>query len=253
MKPQTKLIIALIVLLLITLAIASVLIYGKDKKIHSLQQANGVLTNEVTTYKHVNGKLLADNQAAEVRAKDFEKALPQLADALTRQMDIKLRNFRAGVVASIEARGSGNASITPIDTAELTVIDEMPHFGQPNTLGDKFEPFALTFDDGYLSFKSDVYSELNAPSEYVYGDTIKFAFSMKRPKRFHQKQLFVSGSLSNPNAKVIRSEGVLVNEFKQKRFGIGPSIGYALMMSPGGELHHGYTIGLTLNWNVIRF
>lgn len=243
MKTPHKITLIFIFLWLVTLATASVILKGNNKRIQSLEQANGMLTNEVTAYKTVNGKLLSQNQAAELREKEFRQALPELADALTKQMDIKLRNFRAGVLADFIARGSGNSQISRIDT--LLLHDTIST--------SSFEPFALTFYDGYLSFKSDVYSELNAPSEYVYGDTIKFSFNMQRPKRFHQKQLFVSGSLANPNAKILNSKGVLINEFKQKRFGIGPAVGYGVVFGSNNELHHGYFIGATLNWNVIRF
>jgi hypothetical protein len=272
--PQQKLIIALVFIWLVTIATACFIIRANNKKIHSLDQANGMLANDITVYKHVNGKLISTNQAAELRAKEFKNALPELADALTKQMDIKLKNLRAGVVAAIEARGSGNASISRIPYAENSITSDpewtyTTHDGKTykinaitgdstfldltitsdsTFLGSKFEPFALTFDDGYLNFKSDVYNELDAPSEYTYGDTVKFSFNMKG-KFLQRKQLYVSGALANPNAKILNSQGVLVNEFKQKRFGVGPSVSWGI----GPDLKPQTTIGFSLHWSWIKF
>lgn len=243
MKTPHKFYLGLIVCLIAMLIIGYIWSIEKDKKIQSLNQANGILQNDITAYKHVNGKLVADNQAAEIRGKELRESLPLLADALTKQMDIKLKNLRAGVVAEIRAAGYGNSVITkiPYNTtgSSLVITDSMTNH---------FEPFALTFDDGYLNFKSDVYSEYQAPSEYTYSDTIKFAFNMQG-KFLQRKQLFVSGSLSNPTAKVVKSQGVLVNEFKQKRFGIGPSVSWGL----GADLRPQTTIGVSLHWSWIRF
>lgn len=250
--PQQKLIIALVFIWLVTIATACFIIRANNKKIHSLDQANGMLTNDITVYKHVNGKLISENHAAELRAKEFKNALPELSDALTKQMDIKLKNLRAGVVAAIEARGSGNASINRIpyftDTTGIVMGGTSDLIYITDSMTNKFEPFALTFDDGYLNFKSDVYNELNAPSEYTYGDTVKFSFNMQG-KWFQRKQLFVSGALANPNAKILNSQGVLVNEFKDKRFGVGPSVSWGI----GPDLKPQTTIGFSLHWSWIRF
>jgi predicted Holliday junction resolvase-like endonuclease len=258
MKPhniQTLITAIVLILLLVVIAVSMIKLRAMDKQVESLTQANGVLQNENTTYKHVNGKLLAENQAAELRAEELKKSLPALAEALTKQMDIKMRNLRAGVVAEIRATGSGNASIgrIPFDTTGRFHPD--PGFiydsinNHLNLLDSNFEPFALTIDDGYLGAQIDVYNEFKAPYLYTYSDTIKFAFHMKRPKWHQRKQLYVSGSLANPNATVLRSQGVLVNEFKQKRFGIGPSVSWGM----GPDLKPQTTIGLSLHWSWIRF
>jgi hypothetical protein len=242
MKTPHKLYLGLIICLIAMLIIGYIWSVEKDKQLHSLQQANGLLQNENTAFRTVNGKLISDNQAAELRVYELKESLPFLANALTKNLDIKMRDLRAGLVAEIQASGKGNAKIIR-DTVRINGITIT------DSIMNNFEPFALTFDDGYLNFKSDVYSEYQAPSEYTYTDTLTFAFHMKREKWFNKKQLFVSGSLSNPTAKVLRSQGVLVNEFKQKRFGIGPYFGAGIT----SDLELRYSIGISLHMSLIRF
>lgn len=226
--------IAACICLAVSIIIASILIIELNKRVQSLQGANRSLTSEMITYRNDNGRLLSQVSAAEIRAKDIEKQLPEVYASLKKDFDIKSRNLRAYMQAEFVARGSGNATITKIDTVLQT--------------NSKFEPFAVIVQDGYLSLQADVYDSLTAPYEYEYADTIKYAFHMKG-KFLQRKQLYGTGMLSNPNAMIVNSDAVLVNEFKDKRWGIGPALTYGV--SSDGKLN--FNFGISVHYSLIKF
>ncbi len=251
--------------LVIAIALASFLIYELNARVQSLQGANRSLTSEVVTYKNKHGKLLTQKQAAEIRAGDLERLLPHVAESIRKDFDLKFKNLRAYVEGSFQASGSGNATITSIPYVTDTTLLDTPDYSvyqKPDgtvrmkkngvwvTLYDStaFEPFALVADDGYLNFKADVYSQFDAPYEYTYSDTVKYAFHM-RGKWLQKKKLYATGMLSNKNARILNSEAVLVNEFRDRRWSVGPCISWGVDQ----HLQTNFTVGFSIQYSLIKF
>lgn len=123
------------------------------------------------------------------------------------------------------------------DTVEVTIEG-----------ANQFQPFALVVQDGYLDLQAQVYDPLNAPYEYTYGDTAKTAFIM-RGKWFQKKQLYASTLFSNPNARILNTTNILVDQCKDRRWGIGPYVGYGL--TSDGKLNMSF--GLSVNYDLLKF
>lgn len=243
--------IAACICLAVSIIVASILIIELNKRVQSLQGANRSLTSEMITYRNDNGRLLSQVSAAEIRAKDIERQLPEVYASLKKDFDIKSRNLRAYMQAEFVARGSGNAEIKPITELDSGTYSngsgEKPTWHTLKSDTTELQPFAMFIDDGYLNLMSEVYSEDRAPYQYTYSDTLKYAFHMKG-KLFSKKQLYGTGMLSNANARILNSEAVLINEFRDRRFGIGPSVSYGL--GPDGM---NWQIGISIHYSIIKF
>lgn len=265
--------------LVVAIIIAGLLIYEQNSRIQSLQGANRSLTSEIQIRKTREGKLISDIQAGEIRAKDLERLLPEVAETITKEFEVKLKNARAYASAQFEAKGKGNATIKTIpftnsflpDTSLVWTDNSRHHVsystrpngswyylsshaaGQTDTVEFtidppcQFQPFAMFIDDGYLSLMSEIYGQDRAPYEYTYRDTLKTVFHMKG-KLLQKKQLYSSSMLSNQNATVVGSQAVLVEEFKDKRWGVGPYVGYGL--GPDGA---NWSVGLSVHYSVFKF
>lgn len=271
--------------LVISIIIGCGLIYEQNHRIQSLQGANRSLTSEIQLRKTREGKLISDIQAGEVRAKDLERMLPEVAKTITKEFEVKLKNARAYAEAQFEAKGKGNALIKPLQSipydtsffvldSSLVWLDNassqlhVSYSTRPNgswyylssraegqtdtvefTIDPpcQMQPFAMFIDDGYLSLMSEIYSQDRAPYEYTYRDTVKTVFHMKG-KLLQKKQLYSSSMLSNKNATVVGSQAILVNEFKDKRWGIGPSVSYGV--GPDGL---NWNVGISIHYSVIKF
>ncbi len=233
-----------ILLLIVFGAIVSVAMYFTFRNIRDLksklaskdqaiEERDAVIKYRTTE----NGKLIADKQAAELRAEDLEKAYPKLAEAISKQMDIKISRLTAVVQAQFQAQGEllGRIDTGTFKPTGLTLNPELHTFNRHGQLTDKYLNADLYWQDG-----SNKISGL-----YTYTDSIVFAFHMKG-KWWQRKQLFGSGMLSNPQAKITNMTSIQVKEFKDKRFGIGPSINYDPFINR-------VTIGVGLHYSLIKF
>lgn len=229
---RKNLIPALSISLLATLVIASLILSEQSKRIQGLQSANSSLNSQMETRRNIEGKLLAEKQTAVLRVKELEQSMPKLAAAITRDFDIKLKNLAGYLQTNFQARGSGQTKIVYKDTV---LYKDAPQF-------------AIIAQDGYLDFQADVYDSINAPYTYTYTDTAKMAFLMKRDKWYRQKKLYGSVLFSNPKASVLNTQSILVKEYRDKRFGIGPSVSYGI--SPDGMQ---WNVGISIHYSLIRF
>jgi hypothetical protein len=221
-----------IVILLGILIFGAQYIMESDNRIQGLESALEERESQITYRKTQEGKLIADKLAAEMRAREFEDAYPKLAEDISRQFDVKLKNLRAVIHAEFEARGSGNSVV--------------------NNYYDSTGRQALEIqaDDGYLQFKAQVYDSLDAPYEYTYRDSIRYVFHVKKQGflGLGKRSLYASGMLSNPSAKITNSTSVLVREAGDKRWGIGPYVGYGF-----GADGPQTTFGISVHYSLIKF
>lgn len=163
-----------------------------------------------------------------VKFADFADAYPKFAEKLTDEFNIKIkRDLKAYIHAEFQARGSG----------EATVINN--HYAIPDSSG-RTPQWEMKASDGYLSFRATVYDSLHAPYSYTYDDTLQYAFHMKRKWLLGKEKLYGSGMLSNKKARITKSTAVLINDFKDKRFGVGPFVGvdYRLQATFGISVHY---------------
>lgn len=225
------------VMLIIVIAFSYLMTMEQDHRIQGLQSALRESKSEIEYRKNKEGKLIAEKAAAQQSYSDLKKNMETFANQISKDLDIKVKNMRAGLIASFQAKGEGVATITKI-----------PYDSSANLLDSSFEPFAVTFDDGYLGTQVDIYSPIDARYTYVYSDTLTFAFHTKKKWLLGRKQLFSSGVLANPNAKITNSQAVLVKEYKDKRFGIGPYVGYGFG-ADGAQT----TFGISVHYSLIRF
>lgn len=226
---------AMLISALVLIVIFSIMRMEDNKRIQSLQQANGALNAQLNTYKTTNGHLVTEKQAAELRVKELKEAMPRLADEITKSFDIKLKNLRAYMQSSFQAQGSGQAKIIR-DTLHVRDSIQNPY------------GFSVISQDGYLDHTVDINSQFDTPYHYTYSDTIKQAFTMKG-KWYQKKHLYGQATLSNPNAIVTNTDAVLINEYKDKRFGIGPYIGWGL----NNKLQPQTTVGISFHYSLIKF
>ncbi len=220
-------IIAMFLLIIIGSGLYLEHLYGKTKSLSSaLDEKNAELTYR-TNYE---GKLIADKQVAELRVKDLEQAYPKLAESIVKDFDIKLKNLRTYIQAEFSAHGQGESSITNNYYTDSSGVQK--------------SYWQLKAADGYLDFQADVYDSLHAPYKYVYTDTIKYAFSLQG-KWYQKKKLYGSGLLSNKNAKITNSTNILVKDYKDKRFGIGPYVGVDYRLRTN--------FGLSIHYSIVKF
>ncbi len=249
----------------------------RKNKIDSLESLVESQQAELKMRRNSQGKLIAEKEAAQIQVSELKNSMPRLREQIEREFELKIRNLRGYSQTNFEARGQGNADIIiRHDTSRIMDPDlmdsyltvtavPMPNnrpgyyyisnddtvrvmldpFGHPIF---KIEPFALVAQDGYLDFHAEVYSETRAPYEYSYSDTLKYAYHFKRDKWYGRKKLYGSALMSNPNARVLNTQAYLIDSYREKRFGIGPHVGYGL--SPNGLQ---WNLGISVHYSLIRF
>jgi hypothetical protein len=230
MNGSYKVVIALILVLLAAVIYAGFGIVQLKRENKSLSSAIEEKNAEIKYRTNERGKLIAEKQVAEIRAKDLEQAYPKLAESIIKDFDIKLKNLRAYMQAEFAAHGQGQSSITNNYYTDSTGVQK--------------SYWQLKAADGYLDFQADVYDSLHAPYKYVYSDTMKYAFNL-HGKWYERKKLYGSGMLSNKNAKITNSTSILINDYKDKRFGIGPYVGMDYRLQP--------SFGISVHYSIVKF
>lgn len=231
----------IIAILLAFMILALLHIHEQDHRTRGLESALNERDAQLITYRSANGKLISEKQVAQLRVKELQDAYPKLETEL-QQMKVKVKNLQAYSKQEFVSEGSGQLKVThiPYDTASF--VWETFTTGTPQT---KFQPFAVVVQDGYLDFQAEVYDSLNAPYHYQYRDTITTVFHFKRKWFMGRKTLYSSSMLQNPEAKVISSTNILVKEYHDKRFGIGPYVGMDINLRP--------SFGLSVQYSLIKF
>ena len=200
-------------------------------KIDSDQSVIAEKNDSIHYHKAKNGQIVAEKLAAEIKPKDLAKDYPEVAEQL-KQLGIELKSVKAVMHETIAAKGSGNSTVT--------------NNYYTDSAGVKHKAINLGVSDGYLTFKATVYDSLNAPYSYEYVDVITMAMHTKKKWLFGNYSLYGSGSLKNPNAKILSSTNVLIKDYKDKRWSIGPYVGYdVIRLKP--------TAGLSVQYSLIRF
>lgn len=242
MKPTHYTIIALLILIAV---LAFGMFYFKDRA--DKAQAESTRKDSVIREKsdslryerNSNGLLIAEKASAKVATKEMQDFYSKEIDEIKNQLDINTKNIKAFVKAEFQARGSGNATVTPVVvTNEDGTTEEMTDF---------------EFKDQFLTFNSRILSgETSAPSQYTYTDTFTFTFHTKKKNWFAKEELYGSGYFMNPNAKVTKATNVLVDNYKDKRWGIGVAAGYGVFIHDD-EVKVGPGVMVSVHRTLIKF
>lgn len=178
-----------------------------------------------------SGRMRMEKDAAIATSKEFKEAYPKFVEELKKEYDVKAKDLKAFVRAELRAIGQGQGTISNTYYVDST--------------GARYKEF--TMDDGYLKFQTTLFDSLtSAPYKYTYGDTLTYGFKMERRWFLGKQTLKGFGGLRNPNAKIIRATNVLIEDYKDKRFTIGPYVGYSLVTNK-------VDFGVSLQYAVWRF
>lgn len=170
-------------------------------------------TDSVRHWKTESGRQAIEKTAAIATAKEFKEAYPKFAEELKKEFDVKVKDLKAFVRAEFQARGEGTGSISNTYYVDST--------------GQRYKEF--TMDDGYLKFRTTLFDSLTmAPYQYTYGDTLTYGFRTKKKWFLGNEKLYGFGGLKNPQAKIINATNVLIDDYKDKRFVVGPYVGYSI-------------------------
>lgn len=180
--------------------------------------------------KNEVGRLVAEKKAAEIEAKDLKRMYPEIYNAITKELNIKTKELKAYIKSEIEVAASGKG-----------VINNNHYYTLPS--GDTVRVSQYSMDDGFLKFKANL---LDSSYTYLYQDTVKQAIALKKKWLLGKESLYGSATLSNPSAKVVGSQSILINDYKDKRFGLGIGILYDPF---SGQPH----FGVGLQYNLIKF
>lgn len=184
-------------------------------------------------HKNENGKVVAQKVAAELRAKDLEKAYPEIAESIRKELGIEIRNLKAYIKNEFSARGGGTGT-TVTNNYYDTATQKRVYFRD------------FSMDDGHLTFSTRVYDSLKtSPYRYLYQDTAQTAIASN--KKFWQvwkdERLYATTMFSNPNAKINGTTSILVNNYRDKRWVLSVG-GYVdpIRQQAGVSINFGYAL-----------
>lgn len=198
-----------------------------DRKDTIIQEKESVARHWQTE----SGRNAMEKQAAIASEKEFRDSYPKFVDELKQEFNVKVKDLKAYVKAEFEVRGNGQG-----DISNTYLID---------SAGRRYKEFNM--DDKYLTFRTILFdSAIHAPYDYTYRDTLTYGFTVKKKWFLGKETLYGFGGLRNPEAKIIKSTNVLIEDFKDKRFSIGPYVGYGVM---GQRLE----FGVSLQYALIKF
>lgn len=229
MKPAYYIIGALAIILVIVLYANSLL----KRKIRSSEQVNHELIDTVRTWKNKAGQNVSDKRAAEVSPKDAKAFYAVELQQIRETFEIRDKNLRSFISAQFNATGKGSVTMS-FDTT-------IQHSSNVRVHTPMFR-----VSDGFLYFKGAMPDSATLNYEYSYRDSVIFATSWKKNGLFRKKTLLVSGAFGNKNATITGLRNVVVSDFKDKRFGIGPMVGYDV-------LNNRPVVGVSVQYSLIRF
>lgn len=197
-----------------------------------LQSVIAEQADSIRYHKSATGREIASKLAAQVTVRQLSEVYQYHLADIRKEMEIKDKNIRALIKVTSEARGSGTTIVRD------TVFRDAG--------GNEITEHSFTLSDGYLSLAGRFRAKENLFYEYSYRDEAYFVTHTKRHGIFGQKKLFVSASFKNPNNKITGLTNIQVSDFKDKRFGVGPYIGWDV-------INWRVAAGVSIHYSLIRF
>jgi hypothetical protein len=202
-------------------------------RLKSSQQVNHELIDTVLTWKNKAGQNVSDKRAAEISLKDAKAFYAGELQQIRETFEIRDKNLRSFISAKFNATGKGSVTMS-FDTT-------IQHSSNVRVHTPMFR-----VSDGFLDFKGAMPDSATLNYEYSYRDSVIFATSWKKNGLFRKKTLLVSGAFGNKNATITGLRNVVVSDFKDKRFGIGPMVGYDVFSNRP-------VVGVSVQYSLIRF
>lgn len=168
----------------------------------------------VVHYRNSYGHMVAERDAAMGSLNQLKMAYPGMIAKVEKELGIKAKNMVTALEAEFRAKGMGKVIIRR-DTVKMQA--------------DRYyvQDALVNIDDGYLkldgTIKLDSWDSLKYT--YSYSDTLITAFEVKK-SLFKKDRIRVISVLSNPNAKIVQTTGVVVHEVKPKRFVVSVGVHY---------------------------
>lgn len=176
-----------------------------------------------------NGRIIAEKQAAEIRASDLAKAYPEVVEELKKEFDIKLKDVKAYVRHEIQAQGKGEGSTINYYYTDSTGVRRFQQ--------------EINVSDGYLQLDAVILDTNRYTYSYLYTDTITTVLSTKRKWFLGNEKLFATTRLRNPSARVTNTTNVLINDHRDKRFVLSAGAYYdPFRQNYGVGVHFGYAL-----------
>lgn len=249
-KSNRQLLIAMIVLilfLLLALIFTVIKVEKQDELIH--QQESVIREKNATIEYHVNenGKIVAKKEAAELRAKDLEKSYPEIYKFIREEMDVNAKNLKAFVRNEFAAHGTGTGSIINnhyYDSSTNTAFDSLKY-----RASDGFMTFSVNLE---LKFTDNKITYTQSPYHYEYIDTASTAIHGRKKWFLGNEKLYSTTTFANPQAKIMGTTNILVNNYKDKRWSIGLSAGYGIVKTKE-EVNTGWFVGPTVHYSLFKF
>lgn len=175
-------------------------------------------TDSLHHFKTESGRQAIEKPAAIATTSEFEEAYPELLAEL-KDLKVKVKDLRAIVQVGFQAEGSGTMIVR--DTVYQDSIHQV------------YKPMFM--DDGFLQFETNEHRGY----EYTYRDTLTYGFRTERKWLLGRSRLYGFGGLKNPQANIRSATNVLIEDYKDKRFSIGPYVGYGVI---GNRIDFGVSV-----------
>ncbi len=191
-------------------------------------------TDSIRYRKSETGREIASKEAAFVSARQLGESYAYHLAEVRKELGIKEKQVKALLKITSTAHGSGTTIIR-----DTVFID---------STGTEIPERTFALSDGYLSMAGRFHDKSDLFYQYSYTDSVSIVTHTKKQGLFGPTKLFVSASFANPNNHITGLTNVLVSEARDKRFGVGPFVGYGF--SNGGA---GVQIGVSVQYSLIRF
>lgn len=251
MKTETKInLILLVFVVFLILGFGWAIERGNNFKAESDQRQSVINEKDaIITFKtNQYGKVVAEKDAAVIKANDLEKSYPEVYKMLKDEMDINAKNLKAFVRNEFAAHGTGTGTIVNnhyYDSSTNSSYDSLK-FNTDNNKYLKFNVnFELRFTDGKLKYSQSPYT-------YSYSDTVSTAISSKKKWFLGSEKLYATTTFKNPDSKIYGATNILVNNYKDKRFSIGVGAGYGIVVV-GNNVHTGWFVGPSIEYTLFKF
>ena len=205
---------------IIIIAVILLLLFYFINRVETLSRVNSrqssiisEKTDSISYIKTDRGKIIAEKDAAVASVKEFKEAYPAFAEEIKKEFDIKLKDMKAYMRTEFMAHGSGQAEVTNNYYIDST--------------GVKNHKWEMKASDGYLTFLATVYDSIHAPYEYFYSDTVTNIINTKKKWLFGNETLSSQVKFNNPNSRAIKMTNVVIDNYRDKRWGIMVGVSYS--------------------------
>jgi len=213
--------------ILLILIIGLIVLYVMyDSKDNQLISANAVLSEKEATireFRTADGKTVTEKPAAEISRDDL-KHYPDIVKDM-KSMQVEIKRLNSIITAGFNATGKGEVIIVRDTITQNSPVSD-----------------SVQVNDGYLQLKGGINSNRFGYS-YQYQDSLTFALSWKKKWLFGKETLYGTGSLSNPNAKILNQTAIKIQGARDKRFVISAGVSYDPFQNQfSPSIHAGYAI-----------